>query len=173
MYILNYKDFLLEIFASDLIKDGDETRLSKAKKIEIYYGGMSHRTAKSRIKTIYFDTIDKDGSGKNRRVKVQIPDYRQISKDKKMSTKEKLEMTLEDGDVKMDCSCPDFLYKGYKYIGTEKEYSIKPETIPPYVRNPNLEGTLCKHGLAVLLNIDKYINQISNDIDQYSKKNKK
>ncbi len=49
------------------------------------------------------------------------------------------------GDILIHCECPAWLYWGYQYKGTEKGYSIKPETRPPVKRNPKLKGATCKH----------------------------
>jgi hypothetical protein len=46
-------------------------------------------------------------------------------------------------------NCPDFLYKGFKYMGHNMGYGIFKENRFPKIRNPRLEGTVCKHLLAV------------------------
>jgi len=46
-------------------------------------------------------------------------------------------------------NCPDFLYKGFKYMGYTKGYGMYKENRYPKIRNPKLEGTVCKHMLAV------------------------
>jgi len=50
------------------------------------------------------------------------------------------------GDLKVDCGCPSFLYYGYRYILTQLDSVVgKKEKRIPKIRNPNLEGTVCKH----------------------------
>jgi len=68
------------------------------------------------------------------------------------------------GNLKVDCSCPDYLYKGFKYIGTVKDYAIEDEDIKPIETNPELKGSVCKHLLAILINIEKYVPQILEDL---------
>ncbi len=47
-------------------------------------------------------------------------------------------------------NCPDFLYKGFKYMGYMHGWGIFRETRFPKIRNPHLEGSICKHLGAVL-----------------------
>jgi hypothetical protein len=68
------------------------------------------------------------------------------------------------GNLKVDCTCPDYLYQGYKYIGTIKDYAINPEDIEPKNKNPELIGTVCKHLLAVIDKLPKNILNIIKDI---------
>ncbi len=60
---------------------------------------------------------------------------------------------ITNGDIRVSCNCPDFLYAGYKYIGTEMDYNRKddPERRFPKVNNPGLKGVICKH-LRLVLN---------------------
>lgn len=53
------------------------------------------------------------------------------------------------GNVAVFCSCPDFLYKGFKYMGYHMGYGLRRETRFPKIRNPNLKGTICKHLICV------------------------
>lgn len=166
--LLSYKEFLNEKFLSDIYDESDNNRLERSNNIDVKYNKIIHRTSQNRIKTILFDTVDKNGSGKKWTVQLQIPDYRDLAKYRKMSHKEKLEMALGAGDIKVNCNCPDFLYGGFKYKATQYNYGIKVEMIPPTIKNPNLEGSACKHTIAVLNKIDNFIDEIAEDI-----KNKK
>ena len=50
------------------------------------------------------------------------------------------------GDIQAECNCPSFLYHGYRYILTQLDTVLgKKESRLPKVRNPNLEGVVCKH----------------------------
>lgn len=55
-----------------------------------------------------------------------------------------------NGDIKIRCTCPAFLYQGYKFITWKANVGIEPETRSPDVRNPERKGMACKHILAVL-----------------------
>jgi len=52
--------------------------------------------------------------------------------------------------VLVSCTCPDFLYGGFAYLGTRYGYSLIRETRPPVKRNPKLKGSVCKHLISVL-----------------------
>ena len=55
---------------------------------------------------------------------------------------------LLNQDVKVDCDCPAFRYF-YRYTLDQLDSSIDPESRYPHVTNDGLEGTVCKHLLAV------------------------
>jgi hypothetical protein len=62
---------------------------------------------------------------------------------------------IYDGDVDVACDCPDFKFGGYQYIATKGDFKLgKAQTISPDIRNPNLEGTTCRH-LANVLTVVK------------------
>ncbi len=102
--------------------------------------------------------------------KVEIPGLKIISK-MKGTLNEKIKLALED-DVRVFCNCPDFLYGGFKYIGTQLKYGTDKEHRPPVIRNPQEEGTVCKHINYLLLNIDNYVDKIEEDYKKGSKDRK-
>lgn len=53
-------------------------------------------------------------------------------------------------NLRIHCSCPAFLFQGYKYIAYKKNVGIEPENRSPDITNPNKEGLACKHILVVL-----------------------
>ena len=55
-----------------------------------------------------------------------------------------------NGDLKISCSCPGFLYRGFKYITWHADVGINKETRSPDKTNPNKEGMACKHILVAL-----------------------
>lgn len=91
-------------------------------------------------------------------VDLRLLDYPVISK-LKGSDSEKLELALK-GEVKVHCTCPDFGYAGWQYIGTQLDYSTQKENRPPDVRNPNQVGTVCKHVGHIISNISKFKPQM-------------
>ena len=64
----------------------------------------------------------------------------------------------------MHCTCPAWLYWGYQYIGTKKDYAIEKETRAPVKRNPNLKGSVCKHLDNCLLILPWLATKISSDL---------
>lgn len=66
---------------------------------------------------------------------------------------------IRNSNLLVYCTCPAFKYWGFKFIGTLEQYGINPETRYPDIRNPRLEGKVCKHLYRALqlysFNIDK------------------
>jgi len=115
----------------------------------IKYAGISPKS-----KTIYFKT------GKYLQ-KIRLSEYRQISR-LRGDYDEKLELAVND-EIKVYCSCPDFLYSGQQYMAWNLDYGIHKEMRPPDIRNPKLDGSICKHLYYLLNNIDTYIPKIAKD----------
>lgn len=68
---------------------------------------------------------------------------------------------LDTGDVLIYCTCPSWLYGGYQYIASRNQYQYgQREERPPDINNPSLLGTLCKHSYRVLIDIDRYRDQM-------------
>ncbi len=165
-----FDDFLNEKMKDDLIASSEVKRLGKSTRIQVDYKGMNHRSEGKRIKTLNFYAVDPGGSQKTHNISVKIPDYRLVSRIKKLNTEDKLKYAVEAGDVQVFCDCRDFLYHGYKYMADLEDYGIKSEDRPPDITNPNLDGALCKHIIAVFNQMDKFYNQIVNDIEEHAKK---
>lgn len=53
-------------------------------------------------------------------------------------------MALE-GNIQVHCTDPSWKYWGFQYIGTTRDYALEKEPRYPKVRNPNLQGSVCKH----------------------------
>lgn len=52
-------------------------------------------------------------------------------------------------NVHVHCNCPAFLWYGSQYQLTQLDTSMYDESIYPYVRDPFLQNTVCKHLAAV------------------------
>lgn len=148
---------LIEATIKDLIDLN--TRFNDFSKKKINYIGFSFRN-----KIVYFKT------GKYIQ-KVQIPGLKIISK-MKGSIKEKISMALSNEDIKVYCSCPDFKYGGFMYIGTQTGYSLHKENRPPVRNNPNQTGSVCKHLNFLLQDIEKHTDDIVADYKTTSKTGK-
>lgn len=55
-----------------------------------------------------------------------------------------------NGNIRLSCTCPAFLYKGFKFITWRANAGINKETRAPDKTNPNREGMACKHILVAL-----------------------
>lgn len=68
------------------------------------------------------------------------------------------------GDIKVDCSCPAFLYQGYRFNATMQDASIIPEKRPPNKTNPHRNGLACKHIIVALNSLAKDYDKIRNTL---------
>ena len=60
---------------------------------------------------------------------------------------------LDKDGLRIECSCPDWLYGGYKYMATKGGYNYgTPEYRPPKRNNPLERGSMCKHLASVITN---------------------
>ena len=100
--------------------------------------------------------------GKFYQVSIELKDFKE-AKDleingKTLSNKEILQLSLS-GDLKVHCTCPDFKYR-FSYLAWKKGYGIIREQRYPKVQNRNLQGTACKHTLAVLQGLNAHFTSI-------------
>ena len=80
------------------------------------------------------------------------------------------------GDVMIRCTCEDFLYGGFAYMSWNNGYGLQKELRAPDVRNPNREGSACKHCLSVLNLINQsntLFDKIAKDLDALFQRYKK
>jgi hypothetical protein len=106
---------------------------------------------------LYFESINNvHGSGRKHKQTIRFEEKLK----KEDITKEKLKNLIENQNIKLHCDCEDFLYAGFKYIGTIQKYSIEKETIKPEIRNPELKGSVCKHLNSVLSKLHLYVDKI-------------
>lgn len=112
-------------------------------------------------------------------VSISIDDFwpmvRKFIKDgDKFYTRDILDLTLNQGDLHIYCTCPHWVYGGYNYIATQLDYALwKKEYRPPKVRNPNLLGSTCKHGFVVLMYLANNRFRIAKEINRVIKSNSK
>jgi hypothetical protein len=78
---------------------------------------------------------------------------------------------IDDSDVFVDCTCPDFIYR-YSYYATKYGYKFgKPEIRPPKITNPDDNiGATCKH-IAALLSNKKWLVKVSSSVNNFIKAN--
>lgn len=153
MRVNTYRQFLVtEASARELVDGSNRSgRPFLPKRAE--YVGLSFRKKALRFRV-----------GKYRQ-EVRIPDLRAISR-MPGSDAEKVSTALS-GDVQVHCTCPDYKYV-FQYMGAQLGYGLRPEEREPVVRNPRLEGTVCKHLdylLGKLLAGD-YLDDIAADFER-------
>ena len=74
-----------------------------------------------------------------------------VASERQLNISSVVNLVVMHGILKVYCSCPAWLYGGYKYIATELDYAYHSEEGRfPKIRNPKLLGTLCKHAFVVV-----------------------
>ena len=76
---------------------------------------------------------------------IQWVQWNEEVRDTDINANEAARLLLWSGDIRVHCGCPSFLFWGYQYILTQLDAAIRPETIYPSIRNPQLKGIACKH----------------------------
>lgn len=166
MKTLKFNEYfkLNEIYKEEIVKNADSVRKSNAQGVVVEFVKFHFRK-----KYIEFRVMDPRGSGKWWQVFIQIQNIAQISRDKKMPASEKIQLAIDAGDIKVSCKCPDFLYGGYKYIAHVAEFGIEKEEREPVFKNPKTKGTVCKHILGALQDIDNHIDAIEKSYKEEAK----
>lgn len=129
------------------LKDGmDKPRLARSKLLHTQYKGVLDKKG-----WIKFVTESQYTKGKYYYQYIKLLDMKDLEAVKEYSKRDIMRLMLS-GDIAVYCSCPDYLYRGFKYMGKKDKYGIYNETRYPKIRNPKLEGTVCKH-LGVVLSV--------------------
>lgn len=96
--------------------------------------------------------------------------YRTLMGIEKVNYNKKVyDITVEDDESLVVNSisahnCPAFLYWGYKYISWNMDFGIERENREPDIRNPDRDGTVCKHVYNVLSVLPNHIFRIASDL---------
>lgn len=149
-----------ELTRKDLIKGLDSRTKKYSKKVkQPVYKGIT------KDYTIIFDVPSATTSGVFYTVKINLSEYESLKNDTDLSTNEKLRLCI-DGDVKISCNCPAAKFWGYDYILSQLAAKEGfDEDRYPTVRNPQLDGTLCKHAYVAVRYLGRLWKKISKDID--------
>lgn len=149
-----------EISRADLLKDIDKRtkKYSKLVKGATYKGitsdyvvHMSVPSVTSNPPTVYT-------------VKIKLLDFPLLMDDETLTMRERVRLALI-GDLSISCTCPAFKWYGYEYILSQIDaHEGDEQTIYPKVRNPKLDGTLCKHAYIAVRLYGKFWSKIAKDI---------
>lgn len=156
------KERLLELKRKDLMSDVDTWTKDKSKLVRhaTYLGITEDYTVFFRVPSV---TANPPTSYV---VKVGLVDYKDIAEDEDIDTREKVRLAIA-GDLKISCTCPAYLYFGYKYILTQLDTNeAEDEHRFPKIRNPRLQGVMCKHCYTALKSFPFNWTRIAKDIDQ-------
>lgn len=150
-----------ELTRKDLIADVDKWTKDKTRLVRraVYLGVTEDYTVFFRVPSVTAKPAT------NYVVKVQMVDYPDVEKDEDLSVREKVRLAIS-GDLKISCTCPAFLYFGYKYILTQVDSNESDkENRFPKVRNPKLQGVMCKHCYAAMKSFPLNWTSIAKDIE--------
>lgn len=98
--------------------------------------------------TIRFQCNSVSTPGKTYSVLIQLSS---LGPEEVISAGSSLATVLRDARIKVYCSCPAFIYWGFKWKAWSLGYGLFSETRFPKVRNPGVRGFVCKHLYACLL----------------------
>lgn len=97
-------------------------------------------------------------------VRIKLAEFPSLDNEDDLSIEDKVRLSI-DGDLLTSCTCPAYKFYGYKYIMTQlSSNESDPEERFPIIRNPNLEGTICKHCMVALRGFGKWWKKIASDI---------
>lgn len=92
---------------------------------------------------------------------IALPDLKLFRKEEG-DPEAKVELAVT-GDVKVFCQCADYAYR-FAYVDTQLSAGIYKETRPANITNPNGDGTVCKHILAALDNMQTFVPDIASSL---------
>jgi len=95
---------------------------------------------------------------------IQFVEWEETGSATDTSSREKALLLLWNGNIRLNCTCPSFLYWGYQYLLTVLDAAIHPETRKPVKRNPQERGIVCKHTNRILRVLPFYSGDISTEI---------
>lgn len=110
------------------------------------------------------------GGDDNYAIIVKFLDFWKVLSDDRIKlARDKAREIMMNGDVEIYCSCPAYLYGGYQYYGTKKDYNLSdyPEHRVPQPHKP--DGWVCKHLVVTLQSLPFYISELAGHINKYLK----
>ena len=132
-----------EATGKEILRDADPARKKRSKFLSTYYQGVTN--ARGWIK---FKTTSQYTKGKYYVQYIKLKEAKDMKYFKEFSKRDIIRLFLS-GDLQVYCSCFDFRYR-YKYLTYHKKFGLFKELRYPKIRNPHLEGSVCKHLICVL-----------------------
>ena len=160
--------YLNEFTSKDFLDGAEKKRKKRAKTQFEKHGTKFSTTLKDgtivfKTKSAGYDNPNYSGYHKTYFQYIYPVDIKDVKEMKDLKDRDKVNLLLA-GNLKVRCTCPDFLYFGNKYIltqldaiqGDEKEHRF------PKIKNPDLKGTgLCKHLIVALEVLPFWISEIT------------
>lgn len=149
-----------ELTRKDLIADVDKWTKDKSSLVRkaVYLGITEDYTVFFRVPSVTANPST------NYTVKIKLVDYPDIEEDEDLTVKEKVRLAIA-GDLQISCTCPAYLYFGYKYILTQLDSNESDDEHRfPKIKNPKLQGIMCKHCYIAMQAFPMNWNSIAKDI---------
>lgn len=150
-----------EFVYKELKKEIDPKTLKRSKTLGASrYVGLEHDGKTARFKTKAQTTPNKNYWTQW----VRMEDFDEVKGMDDLTVFEKVTLLIS-GDLSLKCNCPAFTYWGFEYILTQLDAVFGGEEDRyPEVRNPDLEGIVCKHLARVLYIFPFNIPKITRDM---------
>jgi len=148
---------LQELTVTDIRRGTDSASKTRSKTLKSFWKGMT------REGIIKFQTTSQTTPGKKWNEKIELEDLALVFEipDEGFTARDRVRLAF-DGDVRVSCDCPAFLYWGWRFLMTQTDAILSPkENRFPSVRNPNLKGSVCKHLESVLRVLPFHISDIT------------
>lgn len=152
----------------------DPKRLPKSKKITVRYTGLDNQNYLTFAATAEDPKKNREeGRPTSYTTRVSLKDLSKVLKHQGEFTDKDLVLSAIQGDLAVGCTCPASKYWGQEYVGTQNDYSIVHNDIPPTRNIPT--QVVCKHVLTTLAVIPFWWNTLVRDLrnkgllDKYKK----
>ncbi len=149
-----------EATRKELISGAESARKNRAKKLTTRYIGITQGRG-----WITFKTNSQYTPSLKYTQYIKLNEAKDMKYFKEFKKRDIIRLFMS-GDLSVYCSCPDFKYHGYKYMGYQMGYGIFKENRFPKIRNPKLDGTICKHLICVLSVLNTNWMSISKDMQK-------
>ena len=146
-----------EATKTEILKEADSARKNRAKRLIVRYKGVTNRYG-----WITFHTNSQYTPGRKYIQYIKLKEAKDMKYFHEFNKRDIIRLFMS-GDLQVSCSCPDFRYR-FKYMASQLGYGIYRETRFPSIRNPNLNGSVCKHLLAVFSVMGMHWTEIARDM---------
>lgn len=132
-----------EATSKEIVNRADLKRRELSKKLKSRYLGINHKYG-----WIQFQTNSQFIPTRKYTQLIEIAEANDIKYFREFRPRDIIRLFLS-GSLRVWCSCPDFKYR-FKFLSKQMGFGIFDERRPAKIRNPNLEGSVCKHLIFVL-----------------------
>lgn len=163
MDMMKFKQFLTEANRKEIVARIDDYFL----KHKIRRGQLGPVTFNGFKNDCMYFSVDSSQFAKNGItyiIRIKFIEWRKIGMRSDLNWIQKARLLLQQGNIKIDCTDPSFLYWGFQYMLTQINASIRRESRPPNIRNPRRRGIVSKHPSKVLQVLPFYSGDIAQEL---------